>query len=253
MRCVTLLATIVLIDVLTVIQTPQAAQKVLEYRFTIDYYNFSGTAFRSKQRIVGEYQKNADGTVQWENVTSATATTIDGTFGDAEPQAFMNGFRYDPKANSMLPGFFKGFPLEATPQRNLVWDTRMFEHFAQQLSKVSMSGAIYHLPSSRVPLAETGSFKNTDIELSRRSVVDEKGQHLTILHYDAFFNTFELDLPRGMKMVGRSDYWGDMWMLPTNEIEHATLFEEVIGEVHMPNTAPPQMVNVLRRGTFERK
>jgi len=232
--------------------SPPTGATLSVYRFTVDYFNFGVTEFRSKQRIVGEYLKNSDGTVQWDKVTLATATTLDAIFEAGESQSYMNGFGYKLNDNSMLPGFFNGFPLEATPHRNLVWDTRMFEHFAQQLPNVNLSGDVYDLPLSRVPLAETGTFQNTDIELSRKGVTEQSGEELTILHYEAFFNKFELELPRGMKMAGRSDYWGDVWMLPTNAIHHATLFEEVIGEIRLPNVSAPQVINVLRRGVFER-
>ena len=103
-----------------------------------------------------------------------------------------------------------------------------------------------------MPLAETGAFQNTDIELTRAGTTQRDGQQLTILHYNAFFNKFELELPRGMRMAGRSDYWGDMWIAAENTIDRATLFEEVIGEVRVPNVPTPQVVNVLRRGVFER-
>ena len=163
----------------------------------------------------------------------------------------MNGFHYRPGPQSTKPEFFKGFPPNATVQQNLVWDTLMFESFANELDKVTGSTP-YRLPPSDVPLAGAGKFQNRNIELTRTGTVERNRQRLAVLHYDAFFNSFDLDLPGGMKMVGRSDYWGDIWVVPaTRAVERATLNEEVVGLVHIPSQNSPERVNVVRRGSFE--
>ena len=108
-------------------------------------------------------------------------------------------------------------------------------------------------PSSNVPLAGTGNFQNRNIELTRTGAIERNSQRLAVLHYEAFFNRFNMDLPGGMKLTGRSDYWGDMWLAAaTNAIDHATLFEKVVGELKLPSQPNPVIVNVVRRGTFER-
>jgi hypothetical protein len=223
------------------------------YRFTVDYFNFGANGdFRSKQRVLGDYHANADGTVEWRNVGVASAQTIDAVFGSGDAQAFMNGFRYRPGADTTRAEFFKGFPPNATQQQNLVWDTLMFESFARDLPKVT-GDAPYRFPSSNVPLAGTGNFQNRNIELTRTGTIERNGQPLAVLHYEAFFNRFNMDVPGGMKLTGRSDYWGDIWLAPaTNAIDRATLFEEVVGELKLPSQPNPMIVNVVRRGSFER-
>jgi hypothetical protein len=164
----------------------------------------------------------------------------------------MNGFRYRPGSDSTKGEFFKRFPPNATQQQNLVWDTLMFESFAKELAKVTGSTP-YRLPPSDVPLAGTGTFQNKNIELTRTRTAEHNGQRFVVLHYDAFFNNFDLDLSGGMKMVGQSDYWGDIWVLSaTRAVERATLSEEVVGEVRIPSRPNPEMVHVVRRGSFDR-
>ena len=231
-------------------QNPDSAPA---HRFTVDYFNFGANGdFQSKQRVVGDYHTNGDGTVEWRNVSIASAQTIDAAFGAGAAQAFMNGFRYRSGADTTNAEFFKGFPPNATQQQNLVWDTLMFESFAKDLPKVT-GATTYRFPSSNVPLAGTGNFQNRNIELTRTGTIEHNGQRLAVLHYEAFFNRFNMDLPGGMKLTGRSDYWGDMWLGPaTNAIERATLFEEVVGELKLPSQPNPMIVNVVRRGSFER-
>ena len=222
------------------------------YRFVVDYFNFhpDGT-FVSKQRIAGDYRHNDDGTVEWSNVNIATASALDATFGLGQQQAYMNGFRYRASGDLLFkPEFFKHFPAAATQAKNLVWDTFMFETFAQQVAKLTETP--YRLPPSDVPLAGSGTFQNANIELTRAGTFERGWQRLTVVHYEAFFNRLNHNLP-GMKLVGRSDYWGDIWVLPaTTTVERATLFEEVIGELHVGSQPNPQIVNVVRRGSFER-
>ena len=231
--------------------SPNAAAR---YRFVVDYFNFrpDGT-FLSKDRVAGDYRHNDDGTVEWTNVSMATALTADATFGPGQPQAYMNGFRYRPSGELLFkPEFFKNFPTTATATqtKNLVWDTFMFETFAAQIGK--LTDAPYRVPPSDVPLAGSGTFHNTSIELTRAGTIERNGRSLAVVHYDAFFNRLDLDLP-GLKLVGRSDYWGDLWVAPaTTALERATLFEEMIGELRIASQPTPQIVNVVRRGSFER-
>jgi len=221
------------------------------YRFVVDYFNFhpNGT-FVSKQRIAGDYRRNDDGTVEWSNVNIATAPALDATFGLGQQQTYMNGFRYRASGDLLFkPDFFKDFPATATQAKNLVWDTFMFETFAQQVAKLTETP--YRLPPSDVPLAGSGTFQNANIELTRSGTFERCGQRLTVVHYEAFFNRLNHNLP-GMKLVGRSDYWGDIWVLPaTTTVQRATLFEEVVGELRIGSQPNPQIVNVVRRGSFE--
>lgn len=224
------------------------------YRFTMEYFNFDSKGqFLQKQRIVGDYSAGDPGDdVRWTHVTLAAGQSLAGGYSREEPQTYMEGFSYSPARERVFsPEFFKAFPPMATQAKNLVWDTFMFETFALDLNKVRAASP-YHVPAWAVPLAGTGTFKNTDVQLTWVGMVERNKQECALVRYEAFFNTVEHELP-GLKLVGRSDYWGDIWVaLATGEIEYATLYEEVAGELHLPAQPAPQAVNIVRKGTFER-
>ena len=225
------------------------------YRFTVEYFTFDARgAFVQKQRIAGDYSPGEPGDdVRWTHVTLAAAASMAGRYAREEPQRFMEGFSYSPARERIFaPDFFKGFPPAAAQARNLVWDTFMLETLAQELPRVKAAAAPYHMPPWAVPLVGAGIFKNTDMRLAWLGVVERNKQECALVHYEAFFNTLAYDTP-GMKLEGRSDYWGEIWVtLATGEIEYATLTEAVTGELRLASQAAPQTVNIVRKGTFER-
>ena len=221
------------------------------YRWNVDYFNFrpDGT-FLSKQRIGGIYRRRRDGTVEWSNVTVANAPTMEAAFPAGQEQAYMNQLRYRPNQDNLFaPEFFRNFPPTAVQAKNLVWDTFMFEMFGRERSHLSHTP--YRLPASDVPLAGSGTFRNTGIELTLTGSDERDGKRLTAMHYEAFFNKLAVDVP-GVRLIGRSDYWGDIWLSPAGEIDRATLFEEVVGEISLGSQSAPQIINVVRRGSFDR-
>jgi hypothetical protein len=224
------------------------------YRLTVEYFTFDAKGtFLQKQRIAGDYSAGEPGDdVRWTHVTLATAASLAGGYGAAEPQQYMEGFSYSPARERLFsPDFFKGFPATATQAKNLVWDTFMLETFAQELPRVKAASP-YHMPSWAVPLAGAGVFKNTDIQLSWLGLVERNKQECALVHYEAFFNAVDHQLP-GIQLVGRSDYWGEIWVaLATGDIEYATLAEEVTGELRLASQPAPQNVNIVRKGTFEK-
>lgn len=230
-----------------------AAPHARQYRFTMEYFSFDTKGhFLQKQRIIGDYSAREPGDdVRWTHVGLAKGDSLAGAYAREEPQAYMEGFSYSPARERLFsPEFFKTFPLMAVEARNLVWDTFMFDTFALDLSRVK-AGSPYHVPAWAVPLAGAGTFAPADIQLTWVGVVERNKQECVLVRYEAFFNTVERELP-GTKLVGRSDYWGDMWVaLANGEIEYATLNEEVAGELQAAQPAP-QVVNVVRRGRFER-
>ena len=224
------------------------------YRFAVEYFTFNSKGeFLQKQRIAGDYSSGEPGDdVRWMHVTLASGSSLGGGYAAGEPQRYMEGFTYSPARERLFaPEFFKGFPPTATQAKNLVWDTFMLELFAQELSKIKAASP-YHMPSWAVPLAGTGTFKNTDIQLTWIGLVERNKQECALIRYEAFFNTLDHELP-GIRLVGRSDYWGDIWVaLATGDIEYATLYEEVVGELRLAAQPAPQAINVVRKGTFER-
>jgi hypothetical protein len=231
-----------------------AAPHARHYRFTMEYFTFDAKGhFVQKQRIVGDYTAAEPGDdVRWTHVRLANGDSLAGAYARDEPQTYMEGFSYSPARERVFaPEFFKSFPPTATQARNLVWDTFMFDTFVLDVNKVK-AGSPYHVPVWEVPLAGTGTFTHRDIQLKWIGIVERNKQECALVRYEAFFNTVEHELP-GMKLVGRSDYWGDMWIgLANGDLEYATLEEEVAGELQGASMPAPRVVNVVRRGTFER-
>lgn len=225
------------------------------YHFTIDYDNAGPDgAIVQRQRLTGDYTRGLpDNQVEWHNVTSATANGPTAPFPTPEKRDFMEGFRYlnDPGA-TMGPDFFKSFPATAFMERNLVWDTAMFETFGQVfLDKLHLNQPFHTFVDQDMKMPGVGTFRNRDVTLDWVGRSRRNGQDCAVIEYQAYFNPVSID-GAGLNMKARSDYWGSIWVsLSTRQIEYATLNEEVTGQLTLPGQTSPQPLNVLRVGTFE--
>jgi hypothetical protein len=225
------------------------------YRFAVDYdsANSRGDIFQ-RQRLIGEYTRGLPaGDVMWKNVTLATADGATAPFGNAQKRDFMEGFRYRNDLGSTFgPDFFKGFPPAAIIERNLVWDTGMIEMFGQNYFDQLRLNEPYHaISNGDTAIPAVGSFHNRDVVLEWVGRSRRNGQDCAVIDYQAFFNPLEV-ATGGMTLKGRSDYWGEIWVsLATRQIEYATLYENVTGEMKLPGQDAPQVLNIFRSGTFE--
>jgi hypothetical protein len=225
------------------------------YRFVVDY-NTANTkgelVFR--QRVTGEYTRGlSDGDVMWKNVTMANAVGATAPFGAAQKSEFMEGFRYhNGTANTMAPDFFKGFPPTAVMQRNLVWDTGMIEMFGQNhFDELRLNEPHQILSNQDMKIPDVGTFSNHNVVLEWIGRSQRNGQECALIKYQAFFNPVQI-ATGGMTLIGRSDYWGEIWVsLATRQIEYSTLNESVVGEMKLPGQDTPQVVNIFRSGIFE--
>jgi hypothetical protein len=225
------------------------------YRVTVDYNmaNSRGEIFQ-RQRFTGEYTRGlAGGDVMWKSVTQATAEGPRAPFGEAQKRQFMEGFRYHNDVSSTLqPGFFKTFPVTAVMERNLVWDTGMIETFGQNyFEHLKLNEPVHAPPDQSVNMPDVGTFRNHDVVLEWIGRSQRNGQDCALIEYRSFFNPFEI-ANGGITMKARSDYWGEIWVsLATKQIEYATLYENVTGEMKLAGQETPQPVNVFRSGLFE--
>ncbi len=224
------------------------------YRFTCDYYNLDVKGnLTGRQRVSGTYTRGLpESKMRWHDVTVA-AGKADFTDSFAAPQKreFMEGFTYSlADARDMLkPEFFRGFPPLAMQERTLIWDTQMFEEFAAALPKLTLN-APYRFDSGEVPLAGEGTFVNHDIRLTLFGRSPRNGRDCVLIDYQAFFNKVNVTSP-AVTLTGRSHYWGQIWVaVATSEIEYATLYEDVLGELKLPNQATPMTINVFRIGAL---
>ncbi len=215
--------------------------------------NSKGEILR-RQRFTGEYTRGlGDGEVMWKNVAEADAAGATAPFGDAQKRAFMEGFRYHNNlGDTMKPDFFKGFPLTAVMERNLVWDTGGIEYFGQNHFEQLKLNEPYHVVSNQdVNMSDVGTFKNHDVVLEWVGRSQRNGQDCALITYKAFFNPLEI-ANGGMTMTARSDYWGEIWVsLATKQIEYGTLYEQVSGEMKLPGQDTTQIFNIFRIASLE--
>jgi hypothetical protein len=216
------------------------------YRFTCDYIHLDvkGNPAGMTQKVAGEYTRGLpDGKVRWNNVTV-----------NGQKRDFMEGFTYRlaGRDDAVKPEFFRSFPPMAFQERNLVWDTMMFEYFGQDFFDKLNLNVAYHVEPSTVPLAGAGQFENKNIELTWIGISKRNGQTCALIDYRAFFNKLDVKTA-GIGLVGRSHYWGQIWVsLATRQIEYATLYEDMLGELKLGAQPTPQLMNVFRIGAFER-
>lgn len=225
------------------------------YRFTVEYNtaNTKGETIR-RQRITGDYTRGlAGGEVMWKNVTEAVADGATAPYAAPQKRDFMEGFRYrnDP-ADTLQPGFFKGFPAMAVLERNLVWDTGMIEYFGQNhFEDLKLNEPYHSLSDQDVKMPGVGTFHNRDVVLEWIGRSRRNGQDCAIIKYQAFFNPLDLAVG-GMTLKGRSDYWGELWVsLETKQIEYGTIYESVVGEMKPPGQDTTQLIHVFRSGALE--
>ncbi len=228
------------------------------YRFVVDYIT-SDTRGQvvHRQRISAEYTGGLPGgDVRWTNVTNAEAGGATAPLPAGLRQEFMDGLQYHKDltdvSGSMKPEFFKSFPPTAVQERNLVWDEEMIELFGQTEFEHLRLNEPYHLAQEEnVDMPGIGTFQNRDIQLTWTGRSRRNGQDCALIGYSAFFNPLDIATP-GMTLKGRSHYWGQIWVsLATKQIEYATLFEDVLGELTLTGQDAPRIIDVFRSGVFE--
>jgi hypothetical protein len=225
------------------------------YRFTVDYNtaNTKGEVIR-RQRLTGEYTRGLPGgEVMWKNVTQADADGATGPFPAAQKRDFMEGFRYkNDLGDTLKPEFFKGFPATAVFERNLVWDTGMIETFGQDyFGQLKLNVPYSNAVDQDVNMPGVGTFRNHKVVLEWIGRSQRNGQDCALIRYQAFFNPLSI-ANGGMSLIGRSDYWGEIWVsLATKQIEYGTIYENVQGELKLAGEDATQIISVVRLGTFE--
>jgi hypothetical protein len=227
------------------------------YRFVVDHTVTDTTGnVVQRQRVSGEYTRGLPWPdVMWKNVTVAESNGPAELSTPGRKREFMEGFRYRVGPGrldgTMKPDFFKGFPPDAVFERNLVWDTGMLEMFGQDQFEHLKLNVPYRLMSSEeVHMPGVGTFMNRDVYLTWTGRSQRNGTECALIEYRAFFNPLEI-ANGGMTLKGRSHYWGEIWVsLATRQIEYATLYEDVLGEMKLGQD-PARTISVFRSGLFE--
>ena len=224
------------------------------YHFSVIYYTANRTGeIIHRQQVTADYTRGLpNNEVQWKNVVDAQVDGATAPFPTTPKLDFMEGFRYrNDIGATMSPDFFKSFSPTAIMERNLVWDTGMFEVFGQNyFDELKLNEPLHIDKDQDVKLPDVGTFRNRDVVLEWVGRSQRNGQDCALIDYRAFFNPVTIAMG-GMTMNARSDYWGEIWVsLATKQIEYATLYEEVNGEMKLPGQDTPQLVSVFRIGDF---
>jgi hypothetical protein len=224
------------------------------YRFTVNYTsaNTQGeTIYR--QVITGDYTRGLPkGDVAWHHVTVANAVGAEAPFHTAQTRGFMEGFEYhDDQGITFTPDFFKSFPVTAVIERNLIWDTGMLEAYGQNYFDQFKLNEPFHPGSHQIiSMPNVGTFNSRDTVLEWIGNSQRNGEDCALIRYQSFFNPLQI-ASAGMTLKGRSDYWGEIWVsIATKQIEFATLYESVVGEMKLPGPSTTQVINVFRSGEF---
>jgi len=225
------------------------------YRFTVDYDTANRTGeVVHRQRVTGDYTRGlANGEVEWKNVGEAQADGATAPFPPAQKQDFIEGFRYPAGSpDTLKPDFFKSFPASAVFERNLIWDTSMMESFGQNFFDQLKLNVPLHISTDQdVNMPGVGTFHSRDTVLEWVGRSERNGQDCALIDYRAFFNPLQI-ANGGVTIQGRSDFWGEIWVsLAAKQIEYATIYEEVSGEMKLPGQDTPQLLSVFRIGTLE--
>ncbi len=225
------------------------------YRFTVDYDTANATGdVVHRQRITGDYTRGlAKGEVEWKNVGEAQADGATAPFPPAQKQDFIEGFHYPAGSpDTLKPDFFKSFPPSSVFERNLIWDTSMIESFGQIFfDKLKLNVPLHISTNKDVIMPDVGTFHSRDSVLEWVGRSRRNGQDCAVIDYRSFFNPLEI-ATGGVTIQGRSDFWGEIWVsLSTKQIEYATIYEEVSGQMKLPGQDTPQPLSVFRFGTLE--
>jgi hypothetical protein len=227
------------------------------YRFTVNHTVTSTTGqVVQRQRVSGDYTRGLpDRDAIWRNVTVAESNGPGELTAPGQKRDFMEGFHYQHVpgwlGESMKPDFFKAFPPTAVFERNLIWDTGMLELFGQeQFDHLQLNVPYRVIAGQDVKMAGVGTFHNREVNLTWVGRSRRGDQDCAVIEYRAFFNP--VDIATGpMTLKGRSHYWGEIWVaLSTRQIEYATLYEDVLGELTLGGEPGPRVVNVFRDGVF---
>jgi hypothetical protein len=225
------------------------------YRMVVDY-NTANTMGEMifRQHVSGEYTRGLpNGEASWKNVTLQQAAGPQASFGPAEKRDFMEGFRYrNDISSTMKPDFFKGFPVTAVIERNLIWDTGMIELFGQNyFEHLSLNEPYHSISNEDTIMPNVGTIGSRDVQLQWVGRSQRNGQDCVLIKYQAFFNPLEI-ANAGLTLKGRSDYWGEIWVsLATKQIEYGTIYEVVVGEMKLAGQDTAQVVNIFRQAALE--
>ncbi len=235
-------------------QSLELKDDLQKYVVTTDHFNFDMFGnFFNKQRIQGEYTRGlGNGMVKWNNVNFAFSMQKNADFPTGNKVDYMENFTYSPSENMLNSDKFQNFGENSAFTKNLVWDMMGIEGFAWSAWNRLKLNEPYSANdfNGKMDLAGNGSFENKNVVLTWTGVTEMNGEVCALIDYRTFDNPLEY-ATEGVSMKGRSHYWGTIWVsLEDKQIEHATLYEDVIMEMLLPGQTTKQIMDARREITY---
>lgn len=164
------------------------------------------------------------------NVRYAESKESGETYPLGEKLDFMQDFRYRPDQKILAPAFFSERLPQADPFiMNMLWDALAFETLAHgnwdslRLNKPFRAGNI----DSELQIA-IGTFENRNATITWIGITEIEGKRCAVLKYSLMNNPLRVAY-ENVSMLGRSHYWGEIYVsLPDRQIEEATLTEDIL-------------------------
>jgi hypothetical protein len=155
----------------------------------------------------------------------------------------------------MTEEFFKEFPEQLRELlQTLIWDAPWIEVAYMSIDKLKYNEPLVSIDfeGKELQMADFAMLKMRDLRLTWTglSKIDEK--LCALIQYKSFSNPVE-STSDVMNVKGRSCYWGNFWVsLYDNQVERATLNEDVILKITFSGNPDERLLNIQRDVLFDK-
>jgi hypothetical protein len=235
---------------------PNDKTGTITYKETADYFNRDIEGhFLNKNRVSGVCTIDlATGRTTWNNGSVSTSNSKDAAFPEGEKLTYMEGFNYIPGNQLSEASAFAGWPDNSFYAKNLIWDLLAFQAFGLVYldSTILNKRIIPHSINGTVGLAGQGSFENRNSTVRWMGVTTLNNTPCALIEYRQMDGKISVD-SQAIKMKGRSNYWGTIWVsLTSRQIEYAEMTEDVNMYITFPGQQQGQWFNTLREIVVEK-
>ena len=211
------------------------------YQMTTDHYDFDlKSNFSGKRRLTGVISYKGD-SAQWKDVFYAESKELEADFPIGVKIDIMQNFTYQPDEKVLTTEFFQtNLPKATVGIMNLIWDALAFDVLAYSCwdsLKLNKEFRAINM-NSEFEIANFGTFENRDIRITWLGITEINNQLCAILKYSVMNNPLKIDFDDNTSMIGRSHYWGEVYVsLSDKQIEYASLTEDIVTDVKMKGQA----------------
>jgi hypothetical protein len=209
-------------------------------------------------RLTGEFTRSLEDDqihCSWNNVQMASLQGSANNYSQKQRLDFMEGLSYTYSEEMMTEEFFKEFPEQLRELlQTLIWDAPWIEVAYMSIDKLKYNEPLVSIDfeGKELQMADFAMLKMRDLRLTWTglSKIDEK--LCALIQYKSFSNPVE-STSDVMNVKGRSCYWGNFWVsLDDNQVERATLNEDVILKITFPGNPDERLLNIQRDVLFDK-